>query len=55
MVNGFKCVQKVFVINALFNQKPVKLLHNGSDVVDRGGPSDNTSSKALDKFNFMEM
>lgn len=40
-------------LNAMFNQKPVKLLQNGSDMVDGRGPRDIMDGGVLDKLELM--
>ena len=41
-------------MDAELNREPVELLEDRSDVVDGGGPSDDTGSLILDQLKFME-
>lgn len=53
VVNGLKCEQKNFEIDAKFNQKPVKLLEDGCNMVERWGSGHNTGNRVLDQLELM--
>lgn len=53
MVNGLKCIQKDFKIDAIFDRKLVELLERG-EVVDGGGHGDDRSGGFLEKLKLMD-
>ena len=55
VMEGVERKQEDFEVYAEFDRRPVELLLNRSDVVNRGGSGDDPSSRVLKQLKFIEV
>ncbi len=53
-IDGLGCKRQNLKINTVFDQEPMKLLKDKSDVINGGGSDDDAGSGVLDQLKFMD-
>ena len=53
-MDGLEGMEENFIVDALFDGKPMELIQNRGDVIDGGGSGDDTGSCILDQLQFPE-